>query len=167
MKAVRRNKRFWLTLLLGGLVLALPLSASAEQFAIVVHKSLQVDQASTRELARLFLAESSSLGSHRLHPVNLAQSDEKYTFYEALTSMPRDRVAFHFVESELRGEGTWPREVLSELEVIKMILVSRRVVGWMSWEQYQGLAESVRKNLKLVSVDGHRPGEEGYPVSSR
>ena len=155
----------WLFTLL--LALLLPASAFAERYAIFVHQSLPLEKVSSRDLARLFLSESVSLGSYRLHPVNLAEKDLKFSFYQALTSMPPEKVSFHFVESELRGEGSWPRVVFSELEVIKMIMVSRRVVGWMSWEKYQGLADSVRKNLRLVAVDDRLPDDPGYPITTQ
>jgi len=143
--------------------------ALAEGFpevAVVTHQGVEIESVEMAGLSRLFLSLENGLDGVRLKAVNLSDPELKLSFLERVTGMSARQIERHFIQMELQGEGKWPPEVDSAEQLVKLIVKSRNVVGWLPVSELQNLPEQYRDALKVIAVAGHKPGDKGYLLGS-
>jgi len=139
-------------------------AGSYPEIAVVTHRGNDIDSVDREELGRLFLSLSNSIAGVRLKAVNLSEKDLKLGFLERITMMSARQIEDHFIRADLRGEGKWPPEVFTSEEMVRLIVKSRNVVGWIPVSDLEALREKYRNAIKVIAVDGLNPGDDGYPL---
>lgn len=143
---------------------ARPATADELDIVVVTHDKVGLEDISTKELSRLFLALSSEVAGLPVKAVNLDDAGLKYRFLNAVSGMSERDVDAHFVTKDLRGEAGWPPEVATPEALAKLIITYKKAVGWMTYAQWSELPERTRSVLRVLSVDGMRMGEPAYPL---
>jgi hypothetical protein len=140
-----------------------PLSAHAggavEPLAIVVGKQGSLEAMSLSELKRLFLGES-TVGpqGQKLIALNRdPKSAERVGFDRAVLGMSPDAVARYWIDRKIRGQSSAPK-------AIEPAAVLQRVVARLGGAIAYVRAREVSAEVKVVRIDGKRPGDSGYPI---
>lgn len=148
-------------------VLAFAASAEAgDPVAVVTFKDVPLDAVTRTELSNLFLAELDVVGGVKVKIANIADPAVKFPFLESLTGLGEKDLEDHFVAMNLRGEGDWPSEFGDAGELVKMVIRYKQAIVWMPMADWNRIPEKHRSVLKVLSVDGRRPGDPGYDLQS-
>jgi ABC-type phosphate transport system substrate-binding protein len=142
------------------LMLAIPLPAQDDPIAVVVSKENPVNNLSLADLRRIFLGEQlfwkGRLAVTPLMRANAAR--EREVAMRTLFQMNEQEYKRHWVDKVFRGEASAPpAEVFSNGFAQDAVANNRGAVALVSWKE-------VRSKVKVLKVDGHLPGEEGYPL---
>jgi hypothetical protein len=152
---------------LGGVALVslvvLPLSAgaagAAEPLAVVVGKQGSLEAMSLSELKRLFMGES-TVGPQGQKLVALnrdPKSEERVGFDRTVLGMSPEVVARYWIDRKIRGQSSAPKAV-------EPAAVLQRVVARLGGAIAYVRAREVTDEVKIVRIDGKRPGDAGYPI---
>jgi len=153
---------------LGGISLIVlagtPLSAyaaNAEPLAVVIGKNASLDAVSLPELKRLFMGDSlvGPKGQKLIALNRDPKSDERIGFDRSVLGMSPDAVARYWIDRKIRGKSSAPK-------AIEPAAVLQRVVAKLDGAVAYVRARDVSADVKIVRVDGKRPGDAGYPILS-
>jgi hypothetical protein len=142
------------------LPLAVPLLAQNGPIAVVVNKQNPVNNLSLAELRRLFLGEQlfwkGRLAATILMRVSGAR--EREVALHALFQMNDQEYKRYWVDKIFRGEASAsPAELFSNGFAQDGVASIPGAVALVFWKE-------VRSKVKVLKVDGHLPGDEGYPL---
>lgn len=136
-------------------------SASAKKaaLALVTQKSSGLDGLTLREVKRLYLGEHvDAPDGKRLVPMNQApRSPERDEFERLVLRMSADEVGRFWIDRKIRGQSGPPRAVPS-LDLLRRAAAT--VPGTIVYLK----TSDVGSDLKVLRVEGKRPGEPGYPL---
>jgi hypothetical protein len=158
----RRAACLLLALLVAILVVALPISGvqaqRPETIVIVVAPSSPLKNVSVEELRNVFLRIDNIAQGERVIPLNHpAKTPTRVLFDKLALDMNESQVSRYWIDRKLRGDTDAPRSV-SPTALLK------RVVGAVSGGISYVRLEEVDASVRVLTVNGKRPTEPGYPL---
>lgn len=128
--------------------------------AIVVHKDAAVSNLSMTELRNIFLANQQFWAdrSRIILLVRAPQSDERDYVLDTIYQMDEAEHRQYWIAKMFRAEVTrGPKIVFSTDMTLDLVVAIPGSISFMR-------ADQVTDAVKLVSVDGKLPSDEGYPL---
>jgi ABC-type phosphate transport system substrate-binding protein len=144
------------------LVVTLALAAGpalAEPVAIVVNRENPKSSLTTEELKSIYLGRRTEWpDGTRTVPIDQAPSAPgRAAFLDAVLGMSKAHFAEHWVDQQVRGNGSAPKVAASPAAAVKLVARVKGAVAFVPVSQ-------VTAAVKVVFVDGKLPGERGYPL---
>lgn len=133
-------------------------AGEGEPLAVVV-ASQGLDALSLPELKRLFMGDN-IVGprGQKLIPLNRdPKSPERVGFDRSVLGMSPEAAARYWIDRKIRGQSSAPK-------AIEPAAVLQRVVSKLGGAIGYVRAREVSADVKIVRIDGKRPGDPGYPV---
>lgn len=134
--------------------------AAATEFAVIASSGAPVDSLSSNDLRRVFALEKRHWAGQ---PVSILLPGSGQAAREVLLKQ-----ILHLDEAQLRqsilgkiyrGEITFPPRVpSSDLEAVEFVASARNLLAIVPVEKADGA------NVRVVRIDGKRPGDSGYPL---
>ena len=152
----------WTFILVAGFCLSLvaPVVAapSNEEVAVVVHPGVTEDNLSLAQVRRILLGDrqfwSSDLRVTLLIPA--PQAPEREVLLKTIYHMSEAQFRHYWIAKVFRGEvPVGPKIIFSNRMAMELVGRIPGSIGFMD-------ASQVPKELKVLTIDGHLPGEEGY-----
>jgi ABC-type phosphate transport system substrate-binding protein len=139
------------------LAMRAPVCSAQVAIAVIVSPKTSVNNLSIEELRRIFLGSSTTLPGNG--PVILVEhTAERPAFYRAALGMSEDRVKRHWIQMVFAGDGATPPREIDELDAVKRFVAEHSgAIAFLS-------ESAVDVNVKVLSIDGQRPGDPGYPL---
>jgi ABC-type phosphate transport system substrate-binding protein len=134
-----------------------------EDLAIIVNKSNPIDNLSVAELRRLFLAQQTQWSDrHRVTLVMLQPGQpERESVLRVIYRMTESSLDRYFLHAQYVGEiESMPKLLASAAGARKFIVNVPGAIGYVRFSEVDG-------SVKVVRVNGHLPGESGYPLQVR
>jgi hypothetical protein len=145
-------------LLVGSLLLAVaaPVLRAADQpLIVIVAATSPLQDISRGNLRRAFLGEPTSGPGGKLVPLNQPPGTAaRIQFDKVVLGLEGDAVARFWIDQRIRGQGGAPRSIPAAL----LTRVVPQVVGSIGYIR----ANEIVPGVKLVSIDGKKPGDPGY-----
>jgi hypothetical protein len=139
------------------LVVALLPEAAHAQVAVVVNRANPVTALTLEQLRRLFLGSSTTFPGG--HGVTLVESPAvRAGFYRALLGLTEEQVKRHWLSIVFGGEGGNPPKEIAETQDL------RRFVGENPGAIAFLLLSEVDNSVKIVAINGAKPGDASYPL---
>jgi hypothetical protein len=134
-------------------------SPSKVALALVTRQTSNLDGLSLRELKRLYLGEHvGAPDGKKLVPINRApRSPEREEFERLALRMSADELARFWIDRKIRGQSG-PPKALSSIDQLRRATAS--VPGTVAYLK----TSEVGTDLKVLRIEGKRPGEPGYPL---
>ena len=143
---------------------AMPTPARQEEdLAIIVNKSNPSDNLSLEELRKLFLAEQKQWSDHRrVTVVMLAPGQpERESALRVIYRMTESSFTRYFLHGQYTGEiQSTPKLLATAAGARKFVFNVPGAIGYVRLSEVDG-------SVKVVKIDGHMPGESGYPLKVR
>ena len=132
---------------------------ASEELAVVTAKQSPLEGLSLSQLKRLYLGDAiQGPGGEKLLPLNRdPKSPERLGFDRSVLGMSPEAVARYWIDRKIRGQSGAPRAVDPGS-------VAERVVARLPGALVYVRAKEVGAEVKVIRVDGKKPGEPGYPV---
>jgi len=138
----------------------LPNSAVAqdsEPIAIIVHPSNPIADLSLDEVRRLYLG-STTIFDNNERVVLLESSADRTRFYRVALGMGEDRLKRHWIGRVFAGQaGSPPQEIRTDDELRRYVATHPGAIAFVR-------AGDGDRSTKIVSIDGLRPADDGYPI---
>ncbi len=130
-----------------------------QELAVVVAKTSPIDELSFFELRRLYLGEDlRGPGGNKLIPLNRdSKSPERVGFDRSVLGLSPEAAARYWIDRRIRGQSGPPK-------VVEPATVLQRVVARVPFTVTYVRREEVSAELKIIPIDGKRPGDSGYPI---
>jgi ABC-type phosphate transport system substrate-binding protein len=128
--------------------------------AIVVGKSCSLDNVTSAELAKIFRAEKSkdANGVRFFILTREAGSAERTAALAGIYKLSEDDYAKYFLQATFIGlVQSAPREMSSSPAMLGYVVRIPGAIGYVR-------ASDADDSVKILKVDGHAPGEAGYPL---
>ena len=126
--------------------------------AIVVHKDTQIDDLSSAELRNVFLADQQFWPDRTriILLVRAPQSDERDFVLNRIYQMTEAQFRQYWIAKMFRAEvPRGPKIVFSTDMALDLVVAIPGSISFMR-------ADEVTDGVKIVSVDGKLPGDDGY-----
>lgn len=156
-----QRRRWLLVRIVAALALAIaasPRLASAQvQLAVVVHPSNPTDRLTSDQLRRIFLAEAFTYpgGGHVLVAMHSASAAG---FAQRVLAQRPERVKARWMAAVFAGEASAaPSQLASVEDVRKFIQEHPDAIAFLP-------VSAVNEDVKVLRVDGYRPGDAAYPL---
>ena len=128
--------------------------------AIVVHKDTEVDDVSLADLRNIFLANKQfwTDRSRIISLVRAPQSDERDYVLNRIYQMDEAEFRQYWIAKMFRAEvPRGPKVVFSTDMTLDLVVAIPGSISFMR-------ADQVTDSVKIISVDGKFPTDEGYPL---
>jgi ABC-type phosphate transport system substrate-binding protein len=127
--------------------------------AIVAQKASALDGLTMRELKRAYIGEHvGGPDGTKIIPLNQGSgSPERVEFERLVLGMSPDDVARFWMDRKIRGQSGAPKSVPSAELLRRVVATLPGAIGYLA-------RTDVGTDLKLLEIDGKRPGEPGYPL---
>lgn len=130
------------------------------QIAVVVNRANPVSNFTLEELRRLYLGTTTRLG-RGLAVALIEYPPARQAFYRRVLAMSETSVKRHWIAVVFAGEGAEPpREIADPAELLQYVAAHPGAVAFVNHEL-------VDTSVKVVTVNGLRPTEAGYPLGGR
>lgn len=133
---------------------------SAADIAIVVHSDTPVTDLTIAEVRKIFLGEQ-QYWSAKLPVVLLIRAPaarERDVVLRVIYEMTEAQFKRYWIAKIFRAEAaTAPKTVYSNQMALELVTAVPGAIAFVD-------ARDVKPGVKVLRVDGHRPGEEGYPL---
>jgi ABC-type phosphate transport system substrate-binding protein len=142
---------------LGAVPAAVP---QGEDVAIIVNKSNPIDNLSLADLRKLFLAEQTHWSNgHKVTLVMLQPGQlEREPVLRLIYHMTESSLDRYFLHGQYTGEiQSMPKVLATPAGACKFVFNVPGAIGYVRVSEVEG-------SVKVVKVDGHMPGESGYPL---
>lgn len=131
-----------------------------EPLAIVVKKGSSTTAVSATELLKIFRGEETKdwSGSRFILTMREGGSPERATFLDQVMHMSESEYQKYFLQAMFTGLVKIPPKVLSGPDALRdFINNTDGAIGYMK-------LSDVDASLTIVSIDGKKPGDDGYPL---
>ena len=162
-KVIKRWRSAWLLSNVFCLVVAIQPAAQAPQssdIAVVVHPDTPVSNLSLEEVRKVFMGER-QYWSAKLPVVLLVRAPvarERDVVLNVIYQMSETQFKRYWIAKIFRAEaGTAPKIVYSNDMANELVRAMPGAIAFVA-------AREARPGLKVVRVDGHLPGQPGYPL---
>ena len=153
------TRRLLLLLASTGLAL-LAVPARAADLAIVVNKACGLDNVTSAELTKYFKAEKTKAtdGTKLVIVVQDPGRPERDAALKRIYKMSESEYTDYFVEATFTGAVTAaPKSLPSSAAVKKFVADTAGALGYLA-------SGDTDDSVKILKVDGHAPGDGGYPL---
>ena len=135
-------------------------SVAHSQVVVIVHKNNPVNNISSASLNNLYLGEINKLtDGTKVVPFDLKKGNEaKEIFYTAIFGKSVTKMQNYWMEKLLTGRGKPPKSFSSEEVLIREVASNISAIGYVS-------AATVNGDVKVLTLDGAKPGENGYKLN--
>jgi ABC-type phosphate transport system substrate-binding protein len=154
-----RGKSRLATLLLALLIgAAMPRGVAAQEaIAVIVNRGNPLEGVNADDLRRLYLG-TTTVFPNKERVVLFEEADLRESFYRTVAKMNGDRVKRHWIGVVFTGSSAIPPKTLAEgMELRELVSRQRGAIGFVD-------PRAVDESVKVISVDGFRPGDPGYPI---
>jgi hypothetical protein len=133
--------------------------SASEDLAVVAAKQSPLEGLSLNQLKRLYLGDAiQGPGGEKLLALNRdPKSAERIGFDRSVLGMSPEAVARYWIDRKIRGQSGAPRAV-DPGPVVERVVA--RLPGALAYVR----AKEVGAEVKVLRIDGKKPGEPGYPV---
>jgi len=134
--------------------------AAADDVAVIVHKSNPLDGLTMVQLRKLVLGQETKWPDGRKMAVLMTTpgQSERDTTLKIVCSMKETDFTLHFMHASFSGEtADPPRAVGSGLQVRQAVAGAANALGFIKASQLDG-------SVKVITIDGSRPGEPAYKL---
>ncbi len=127
--------------------------------AVVVNANVPIDEISVSQLRRVFLSEPTETGGgNRFMPLNQKPgTNVREAFDRKVLKLDADEVAKFWVDQRIRGKGKPPRAIPNAKLLLRLL---PRLDGAIAYVR----ASEVGAGVKVLKIDGKKPGDPGYPL---
>lgn len=127
--------------------------------AVVVAKQSALDGLSLQQLKHLYLGDTIlGPGGDKLLALNRdPKSPERVGFDRSVLEMTPEGAARYWIDRKIRGQSGAPRAV-------EPASVAQRVVARLPAALTYVRANEVSGEVKVLRIDGKKPGDSGYPI---
>jgi phosphate transport system substrate-binding protein len=136
---------------------ALVPSEAYAQVAVVVNRANPVTNLSRDQLQRLYLGASTTFPSGG-SVVLFEYPPARRVFYQSLLHMSELAVTRHWIGLMFQGENAGPLRVVDGADALRRAVAETR--GALAFIP----VAAVDSTVKVVTVDGRRPRDAGYPL---
>lgn len=135
-------------------------AADPEALAIVVAKNSPIVALSQYELKRLYLGSliTDSSGERIIAFHHAPSSPDRIRFEQRVLGMTPDELATYWIDRKIRGQGGAPKAV-SPVDLLQ------KVVSRMEHSVTYVRMANVLPDLRVISIDGRLPADNGYGLS--
>lgn len=140
--------------------LSVAVNAQDSAIAIVVHRDAPVDDLSMQELRSIFLADQQFWGNRTRISllVRAPKSDERTLVLDRIYQMTEAQFRQYWIAKMFRAEiPRGPKIVFSTDMTLDLVVAVPGSISFMR-------ASDVTDDVKVVSIDGKRPSDDGYPL---
>jgi len=142
----------------------IPLANAAkgsEPLVVIAAKNSSLNDISLFRLKRLYLGDViEAPDGTKLLPLNRGnKTGERVGFDESVLGMTPEEVARYWIDRRIRGQSGAPKAVDPAAVLQKVV---GRLPGAVSYVRVSELSSQ----MKVVKVDGRKPGDAGYPIVS-
>ncbi len=132
---------------------------SGEPLAVVVAKNSSVNDLTLFQLKRLYMGDSldDPSGNKMLALNRGSQTAERIGFDKTVLGMTPEEAARYWIDRRIRGQSAAPKAVDPGSVVQKVV---SKLKGSISYVRLR----EVSSEVKVVTVDGRKPGDSGYPI---
>jgi hypothetical protein len=154
----------WLVLALTLSALVMPARGHGAQaggtLSVIVGPSCRANDISLADLRRLFMGYAvTSRAGDKLLPFNHPpKHPTRERFDQLVLNMSPEQMGQYWVAERIRGHLRPPRGVPSEGLLVKVVAKIEGAISYLP-------TEAVPSGLKVLSVDGRRPGDANYPIA--
>ncbi len=134
-------------------------SARAEDLAIIVAPGVAIDNLSLSELRAIFLMEKTTINDTKLTVLMREKgAPERTETLKDVYQMTDGAYEGYFLQAVFTGKiSSAPRMIPSGAAIRKIVGGNPGMIGYIA-------ASAVDASVKAVKIDGHAPGEAGYPL---
>ena len=132
---MKKSALRWLTALLitGGLLHSVSARAFATDVKVIANSSVKTDMISVREIQRVFLEESNSLGNGtRVEPVLGTDGPVHKAFLQQYIGKTDEDLKTYYRALVFTGRGSMPKVLASDAEVVAYVAKTRGAIGYVS-----------------------------------
>ncbi len=129
--------------------------------AIVVHPETMVSELSSTQLRSIFLAEQQFWPDHSRITllVRAPVAVERDMVTDRIYRMDESQFRQYWIAKMFRAEiATGPKLVNSSAMAIQLVTAIRGAITFVP-------ATSIEPGMRVIAIDGKRPGEPGYPLN--
>jgi hypothetical protein len=132
---------------------------SGKAIVVVVSKELAIDDIPSSTLRRVFSAEPTETGEGgRFVPLNQEPgTPNRVQFDKVVLRLEPAQVSQFWVDQRIRGGQKAPRSIPSEKLLLQLLPKVPGAIAYVT-------ADDVGPSVKVLKVDGKKPGEAGYPL---
>lgn len=134
--------------------------ALAGDVAVVVHPSVKIDDLTFPELKKVLLGDRQFWGKGEQVTliVRAPVAEERTLLLEKVYDMSEAQFKQYWVGKVFRAEAsTGPKVVISNEKAVELVAVLPGAIALVA-------VDDVPEGLKVLKVDGKKPGEDGYPL---
>lgn len=155
-----RQRVFLLVVLLGWLSGSLAAQTAGGDVAIVVHPLLPVDNLSFADLRKVFLGERQYWpGNMRVTLlIRAPAARERDVVLKSIYQMGEAQFRQYWVSKVFRADTASGPKIVYSTEMVAELVPN--IPGSIAFAD----AAKVPKGMKVLKIDGHLPGEKGYPL---
>lgn len=158
----RRGLVTWISLSLLALGLDVSPAAGArsnEPLAVVVSSGSSMNTISLYELKRLYLGDAMNApNGQKIIALNRGtRTAERVGFDQTVLGMNPEQAARYWIDRRIRGRSGAPKAV-DPADIVQKVV--SRLPGAISYVRLH----QVKADMKVVKIDGKRPGDAGYPI---
>jgi hypothetical protein len=130
-----------------------------DPLAIVVGKGSSLSNLSLFELKRVYLGDDldDPSGTKILALNRGAQTLERTGFDRTVLGMSPEAAARYWIDRRIRGQSAAPKAVDPASLLQRVVSRLKGSVGYVRLQE-------VSNDVKVVTVDGRKPGDAGYPI---
>ena len=127
------------------------------ELAVIVHPDNKTDNISLDTLRAIFLKQKKKWadGSSVIVLNFRARSRPRISFDRIVLSLLPDEAAAYWIDRRIRGKGHPPRSLASSRLIQRIVARNPEAVTYVP-------ADEVSGKVKVISVDGRKPGSKGY-----
>jgi ABC-type phosphate transport system substrate-binding protein len=137
--------------------------AAADDVAVIVHKSNPVESLTMVQLRKLVLGQETKWPTGKKIAVLMTTpgQPERDSTLKIVCSMRETDFTLHFMHASFSGETAEPpKAVGSGVQVRQSVAGTANAVGFIKASQLDG-------SVKVIAIDGSRPGEPAYKLKLR
>jgi hypothetical protein len=153
-------KRVALTLAAAVLLGGTPAQAAADDIAVILNKSNAITTLTMIELRKIIMGQETKWpgGGKIIVWMTFPGQPERVATLKIVCGMSESDLTLHFMHASFKGDsGDPPKALLSGALVRHSIATTSDGVGFI-------LASQVDDSVKVVTIDGNRPGEAAYKL---
>lgn len=133
-------------------------AALEEMLAVVAAKDGGIDGFSLHQLKRIYLGDDVHGSSGKIIPLNREpKGPERVGFDRTVLEMSPDAVARYWIDRKIRGQSAAPKAIEPGAILQKVVARLPGAIGYVR-------AHEVTSDVRVVLIDGKKPGDAGYPI---
>jgi ABC-type phosphate transport system substrate-binding protein len=140
-----------------GISIAAPPSGAQAAIAVIVSSNSPIADLSMEQLRRIYLGSTTTFPG--VGAVILVEHPpEREAFYRAALGMTEDRVKRHWIRVVFAGDDAAPpKEIDDPGAVSRFVADHPAAIAFIT-------VSAVQPEVKVVTIDGRRPGDADYPL---